>query len=127
VLVAEDSQVNQLIIKELLTRSLGCKVTIAENGAVALDFLRQGNHADLILMDCQMPVMDGYETTVAIRSAGAPYSHVKIVAMTADAMSGTREKCLAAGMDSYLAKPIRLVELRQLLESVFGHHARRHS
>jgi len=127
VLVAEDSQVNQLIIKELLSRSLGCKVTIAENGAVALDFLRQGNHADLILMDCQMPVMDGYEATAAIRSADAPYSHVKIVAMTADAMSGTREKCLAVGMDSYLAKPIRLVELRRLLESVFGRHARQHS
>jgi len=115
VLVAEDSQVNQLVIKDFLVKHFGCRVTIAENGQQVLELLDQGEHYDLILMDCQMPVMDGYSATAAIRASEKSYARIKIVAMTADAMFGSREKCLESGMDAYLAKPIRLNELRQMI------------
>jgi signal transduction histidine kinase/DNA-binding response OmpR family regulator len=110
VLLAEDNAVNQLVARRLLEKR-GCDVTIAENGAIALAKLRERSF-DLVLMDIQMPDMDGFEATAAIRerekSAGG---HLPIVAMTAHALKGDEEKCLAAGMDGYVSKPIKTSEL----------------
>ncbi|MEI7894709.1 MAG: response regulator, partial [Myxococcales bacterium] len=103
VLLAEDNEINQQIARELLQRC-GVRVTLATNGREAVDALSRGP-VDLILMDVQMPVMDGYQATQAIR-ADPKRSKVPIVAMTAHAMAGDREKCLAAGMDDHVTKPI---------------------
>ena len=115
ILVAEDSKINQLVLNDFLTKQLGCSVTMAENGQEVLDLLNGGLKVDLILMDCHMPVMDGYTASKLIRESGQPYASVKIVAMTADAMAGTREKCLAAGMDDYASKPIRIEGLHLII------------
>ena len=82
-------------------------MSIAEDGAVALQRLQEAP-IDVILMDCQMPVMDGFETTRRLRAgeAGSDAARLPIIAMTANAMQGDREQCLAAGMDDYLAKPV---------------------
>jgi len=104
VLVAEDNPVNQRVAARLLER-LGCEVLLVANGAGAVDAVAtQG--VDLVLMDCQMPEMDGYAATAAIRAAGGAASRIPIVAVTANVMAGDRERCLAAGMDDHLAKPI---------------------
>jgi PAS domain S-box-containing protein len=105
VLLVEDNSINQEIAKELLLEN-GHKVTIAENGQEALKKLQDNNKIDLVLMDVQMPVMDGYETTRAIRQI-KKFQKLPIIAMTAHAMQGARERCLAAGMDDYVSKPIR--------------------
>ena len=106
VLVAEDNAVNQEVAVAML-RKLGFEATVAGDGGEAVAALRNG-HYDLVLMDCGMPVMDGYETTRRIRDAatGAPNPKVPIVALTASALPGDREKCLKAGMDDYLSKPL---------------------
>jgi CheY-like chemotaxis protein len=105
VLVAEDNAVNQLVAVKLLTRR-GHAVTVANNGVEALAALER-DAFDLVLMDVQMPVMGGLEATTAIRQREAVTgTHVRIVAMTAHAMTGDRERCVAAGMDGYLSKPI---------------------
>lgn len=93
-------------------------MAVAEDGKQVIDYLEAGNECDIIFMDCQMPVMDGYEASRLIRSSGKPYSDVNIIAMTADAMQGTREKCLAAGMDDYATKPIRLNTLEKILSGI---------
>jgi PAS domain S-box-containing protein len=115
VLLAEDNAVNQKIASRLLEKE-GHHVTVAPDGRQALAALDRENF-DLVLMDVQMPEMDGFETTAAIRSrerhAG---KRLPIIAMTAHAMQGDRERCLAAGMDNYIAKPIRARELIELLE-----------
>ena len=111
-LVAEDNAVNQRLILHQL-KKLGYNANLASNGMEVLRALEVAPY-DLILMDCQMPELDGYETTRAIRR-NPRYSHLRIVAMTANAMLGDREKCLAAGMDDYLAKPTRINELRTAL------------
>jgi PAS domain S-box-containing protein len=111
-LVAEDNAVNQRLILHQL-KKLGYNANLASNGIEVLRALEVAPY-DLILMDCQMPELDGYETTRAIRR-NPKYSHLRIVAMTANAMLGDREKCLAAGMDDYLAKPTRIDELRTAL------------
>lgn len=107
ILVAEDNPVNQAYIHEILTQ-MGAETVLAINGKEALNHVTE-ERFDLILMDCQMPILDGYETTRRIRrmeqEAGLP--HFPIVALTANAMKGDREKCLDAGMDDYLAKPVR--------------------
>lgn len=108
VLVAEDNLVNQKIVMKMLQR-IGCKARVVENGA---DAVAVANDADVILMDCQMPVMDGYEATQALRCAG--YTK-PIVALTANALSGDADKCIEAGMDDYLSKPINLRTLTQML------------
>lgn len=109
VLVAEDNAVNQKLATRMLEK-LGCWVDVAANGKEALT-LATAIHYDLVLMDCQMPEMDGYEATTEIRRQMKD-RHVPIVAMTANAMQGDREKCLDAGMDDYLSKPMKFEDLR---------------
>jgi putative nucleotidyltransferase with HDIG domain len=115
ILVVEDSEVNQLVIVNLL-RAHGHQVAVANNGAEALELLEKDSY-DLILMDILMPTMDGLETTRRIRKREEGTGHhIPIIALTAHAMYGDREKFLAAGMDDYLAKPVRMEELYQALE-----------
>jgi signal transduction histidine kinase/CheY-like chemotaxis protein len=114
ILVAEDNSINQRLIRHLL-EARGHRVTIAEDGAAALEAWRAGRF-DLILMDVQMPQMDGIEATRHIRSRErSSGSHVPIIALTANAMKGDRDKCLDAGMDGYLSKPIRTEDLDRIL------------
>ena len=110
VLVAEDNAVNRMVVAEFL-RTLGVAPTFAEDGAQALEALAAVPF-DLVLMDKHMPNMDGVAAVRAIRAADAPWSAVPVVALTADTMPGEREALLAAGMDGFAAKPIRLAELR---------------
>ncbi len=117
VLLAEDNPVNQTLAMRILER-LGHKVQVVNNGREALG-RSQAEEFDLILMDVQMPEMDGLEATTAIRAAeSGTGKHVPIVAMTAHAMKGDREKCLSAGMDGYLSKPIRIDEMKQAMSEV---------
>ncbi|MDX2367709.1 MAG: response regulator, partial [Colwellia sp.] len=107
VLVVEDNPTNQLVIQGLL-HSLGVSVDLAGNGKEAIAVLQSMSHHDLIFMDCQMPVLDGYEATAKIRAkpTGIINSAIPIIAMTANAMAGDKQKCLDSGMDDYLSKPI---------------------
>jgi len=114
VLLVEDSETNQKVASQML-ETLGCKVDIAANGLEALDKLAMASY-DMIFMDCQMPVYDGYETTAEIRRREGGQAHTPIVAMTAHAMIGDREKCLAAGMDDYIAKPVKKDTLANMLK-----------
>ncbi len=116
VLLAEDNPVNQEVARAMLA-SFGCDVHLAMNGREALDVLQQRDF-DIVLMDCQMPVMDGYEATLAIRaheSAGSN-GHVPIVAVTANALPEDRDKCIAAGMDDFLSKPFTIDKLQHTIE-----------
>ncbi|UVK84586.1 response regulator [Pseudomonas sichuanensis] len=113
ILLVEDNPVNQLVAKGLLGK-LGCQVQVAAQGAEALEFLEQGTF-DLVLMDCNMPVMDGYEASRRIRQSGR-WPELPIVALTANAMPEERERCRAAGMNDYLAKPFRREELLALID-----------
>jgi signal transduction histidine kinase/ligand-binding sensor domain-containing protein/ActR/RegA family two-component response regulator len=113
ILVVEDNPVNQKVVSKMLQK-LGCEVFCASSGQDALDILTQNSY-ELILMDCQMPNMDGYETTQRIRKMNNGSREIPIVALTAHAMKGDREKCLKAGMDDYLSKPVTLDKLRFLL------------
>jgi len=116
-LLVEDNAVNRSVALGMLAK-LGLAADIAENGAQALAALEKRGY-DLVFMDCQMPVMDGYEATKRIRGLEGERSRVPIIAMTAHAMSGDREKCIAAGMDDYLSKPISFDALTALLEARF--------
>lgn len=109
ILVADDNETNQQVAQGILTK-LGYRADTASNGLEVLDMVRR-NHYDLILMDCQMPEMDGFETTAALRALESGERHMPIVALTAHVQLEDREKCLAAGMDGYLAKPLRPQEL----------------
>jgi PAS domain S-box-containing protein len=114
VLLAEDNDVNRRVAIGLAER-IGCRIDAVENGREALEALDYNLH-DLVLMDVQMPEMDGFAATAAIREReGATGKHIPIIAMTAHAMQGDREKCLAAGMDGYLSKPLRPGPLREIL------------
>jgi signal transduction histidine kinase/ActR/RegA family two-component response regulator len=104
VLVAEDNPVNQEVILAMLSLA-GAEVLLVENGELAVQTLRQGKF-DVVLMDCQMPVMNGYEAARVIRHEESPGCHIPIIALTANAFSEDRERCLAAGMDDYLKKPV---------------------
>lgn len=116
VLLVEDNPVNQRLASRLLEER-GHSVVVAANGLEALEALEKENF-DLVFMDVQMPVMDGFETTAAIRKKErARGVRLPIVALTAHAMKGDREKCLAGGMDGYLTKPIRPQELNEILRS----------
>jgi signal transduction histidine kinase/ligand-binding sensor domain-containing protein/CheY-like chemotaxis protein/HPt (histidine-containing phosphotransfer) domain-containing protein len=113
ILLAEDNLVNQKVARGTLEK-LGYKVDIAANGAQALAAWETGRY-HLILMDCQMPIMDGYQAASEIRAREAGGSRIPIVALTADAMNGAQEKCLGAGMDEYLTKPL---DRERLAESI---------
>jgi CheY-like chemotaxis protein len=113
-LLAEDNPVNKRVATRMLER-LGYRVEVVENGSQALALLTQQSF-DLVLMDCQMPEMDGFETTRAIRLREANGQRTPIVAMTANAMQGDRERCLEAGMDDYIAKPVVMKNLEEVLE-----------
>ncbi len=113
VLLAEDNLVNQKLARRLLEQR-GLSVVAVENGEQAVALIKNDPGFDLILMDCQMPKMDGYEATAAIRGLDG-VKNIPIIAITANAMSGDKERCLAAGMDGYLAKPIAIADLDALL------------
>ena len=124
VLVVEDNPINQLVAQGLM-QQYRLNYDLAEDGEVALNMLRDSDAEQpftLILMDCQMPVLDGYSATKKIRlsEAGARYSDIPIVAMTANALKGDREKCIAAGMNDYVAKPIDSGHLMNALQKGFS-------
>ncbi|KAK9465915.1 hypothetical protein V1512DRAFT_248683 [Lipomyces arxii] len=115
ILVVEDNLINQQIAKKTL-RKMGFSVLTALNGKECLDFMKHNAAPDLILMDCQMPVIDGYTATAMLRQhPDSSVRSVPIVAMTASVIAGDREKCLASGMDDYLAKPYSLRELESMI------------
>jgi CheY-like chemotaxis protein/HPt (histidine-containing phosphotransfer) domain-containing protein len=97
-----------------MLQSIGCRTDVVDNGRDAVNMVRQF-HYDMVFMDCYMPVMDGFEATAEIRRLEGDKSHSTIVALTANAVKGYRDKCLAAGMDDYLSKPIRSFELQEML------------
>ncbi|MCX4246426.1 response regulator [Paraliomyxa miuraensis] len=118
VLVVEDNQVNQKVAQRMLEQ-LGCRVDVACNGKEALDMVETSRHYDLVLMDVQMPVMDGLEATARLRQReGNGDTRLPIVAMTAHAMETDRARCLEAGMDDYVSKPVRRRELLRVLRQL---------
>ena len=122
ILVAEDNPVNQRLVTQILEKR-GNTVGVAANGREALSLL-ESQTFDLVLMDVQMPEMDGIETTAAIRQKEkVTGAHIPIIAMTAHAMKGDRERCLDAGMDGYVPKPIRLQELFEVIQALAGRPA----
>jgi PAS domain S-box-containing protein len=124
ILLAEDNEVNRKVALRMLER-VGARAEVVGNGREALDRTAE-QRWDLVLMDCQMPEMDGFEATAAIRAReAASGGHLRIVAMTANAMEGDRERCLAAGMDDYVAKPVRLERLVEQLHRVLADRDRR--
>jgi CheY-like chemotaxis protein len=117
ILLAEDNRVNQVLVTRLLERC-GHMVFVAESGKAALDAALQ-QAFDLVLMDVQMPDMDGLTATAAIREhEKASRKHVTIIALTAHAMAGDKERFLRAGMDSYLAKPLRPEQLMAVVDAI---------
>ena len=113
ILVAEDNDVNQILINAVLAR-MGHRVHLVANGQLAVEAVRRGDY-DLVLMDLQMPGMDGVEATQAIRALGGAFASLPIIAMTANAFDEDRQACLAAGMDDYVAKPIDVERLAQAI------------
>ena len=114
ILLVEDTPINLKLVRHQV-QLLGHQSEAAENGQQALDKLAQNNY-DIVLMDCQMPVMDGYTATRALRQREGTDRHTVIIGMTAYAMQGDREKCLEAGMDDYLSKPVMVKNLAPVLE-----------
>jgi CheY-like chemotaxis protein len=114
VLLAEDNEINRDVIQEQL-RLLGYAAEQAADGAIALEMWRSGRYA-LLLTDCHMPNMDGFELTANIRAAEQPGTHLPIIAITANAMQGEAERCRERGMDDYLSKPLRMVDLDEKLQ-----------
>ena len=110
-LVVEDNQLNRTLAQAMLTK-LGHECSFAVNGQEALQAMDENNY-DIVIMDCQMPVMDGYEATRYIRQKEAGKSRIPILAITANAMTGDRERCLDAGMDEYLSKPYTIDQLKE--------------
>jgi len=115
VLIAEDNPVNQQVASAMLN-SLGLRITLANNGQEALEQIKK-EPFDLVLMDCQMPVLDGYEATAMIRQLpDSRGKHIPIIAITANAMSDDRQKCLDVGMNDFLSKPFTLTQLKTIIE-----------
>ncbi len=121
ILLVEDNAVNQKIALRILEKKLGYRTDAAVNGKEAIDILEKFEY-NLVLMDCQMPVMDGYEATGIIRDKNsAVLNHkIPIIAMTANAMQGDREKCLEAGMDDYVSKPVNREKLVEAIGRALG-------
>lgn len=119
VLVAEDNLANQHLLRYMLKR-MGCVAQFCNNGKELISLLSEQS-SDLILMDLQMPLMDGFEATHAIRNgeAGNKAKSIKIIALTANALSGDRDRCLDAGMDAYLSKPIKISILKKCIAALF--------
>ena len=119
ILLVDDSRTNLKIAEQILVR-MGCKVTTAENGQQGLGALRdaadRGEVFDLVFMDCQMPVLDGYEATRRLRASDTPYRGIPVIALTAQIGPGERAHCLAAGMNDYLTKPISRQSVWRLLQ-----------
>ncbi len=120
ILVAEDEYINKILMRTFLKQA-GYHVTVVQNGREAVDAWRSGVF-DCILMDIQMPAMDGYEAVARIREAEKEGEHIPVIAMTAHAMSGDRQKCLAAGMDDYVSKPIDGTKVLHLLQHYLPGH-----
>jgi signal transduction histidine kinase/CheY-like chemotaxis protein len=116
ILVVEDNEVNQQVARRMLERN-GHRVDIAGDGQAAIEAVRRGAY-DVILMDCQMPVLDGFGATRAIRQLEGPQQRTPIIAMTAGAMLGDAEACLAAGMDDYIAKPVDWADLTNRIDTL---------
>jgi len=116
ILLAEDNVVNQKLAMRLL-QQMGYRADLASNGIEAIECVQRQIY-DVVLMDVQMPEMDGLEAARRITARGNPGERPRIVAMTANAMQGDREECLAAGMDDYLTKPIRVERLVESLNQV---------
>lgn len=114
VMVVEDDPINMMLINEVLTK-MGFEVLKAENGKKALEILPE-YHPSLIFMDVNMPEMDGYATTREIRKMSEPWCSLPVIALTADAMIGDKERCIEAGMDDYVSKPFRLEEIEEVLK-----------
>jgi signal transduction histidine kinase/CheY-like chemotaxis protein len=114
VLVAEDNEINRRVIIGMLER-IGCDVTFAVDGREALQFVKRNDYA-LVFMDCQMPEMDGFEATRAIRALGGNYVDLPILALTANVLAADRDACMDAGMDDFLPKPIKLDLLRSAVK-----------
>jgi len=115
ILIAEDNKINQKVVVGIL-KGLGYQGTIANNGQEAFDMVNSGQFA-IVLMDVQMPKVDGYQATRLIRALNSEKKHIPIIAMTANAMEGDKEKCLAVGMNDYVSKPINVNELNQVLQN----------
>lgn len=121
ILAADDHPVNQIFVKKLLARLGFTHIDLAENGKEALEMIAQ-NEYDVVLMDCQMPEIDGYQATTILREIEQETgAHLPVIALTANAMIGDREKCLKAGMDDYLSKPIRPEKLMAMLAKYTSH------
>ena len=114
VLLVEDTFINQKVTTMMLQK-LGIEVTLAENGQIAVD-LCQDKTFNLILMDCQMPVLDGFEATITLRESNTPNKHIPIVALTANVLQTEKDKCFAAGMDDFMAKPVSKQVLTLMLQ-----------
>ena len=118
VLVVDDHDANRLLVRRMLQR-LGCVIDEASDGVQAVQSIARGGF-DLVLMDCSMPLMDGYEAARAVRKLGGGGAAVPIVALTANAMPEDRQRCLDAGMNGYLAKPVRMRQLEQEVRRILG-------
>ncbi|KZZ63619.1 hypothetical protein A3765_07790 [Oleiphilus sp. HI0130] len=120
ILLVDDNEINRMVAELMLT-NVSVNVVMAEDGRQAVDALQEQDF-DLVFMDCQMPVMDGYEASRSIRQLAAPKkANVPIIAMTANAMKGDKEMCLNAGMDDYIAKPVDAQKLYALMGKWLGH------
>jgi CheY-like chemotaxis protein len=119
VLVVDDSDINRIIVQYML-EGFGLTVATAENGQQALEQIQQ-QHFELILMDCEMPIMDGYQASRTIRSMPSPKAHTPIVALTANAYEENQKKCEEAGMDDFLSKPIMENTLLDILQKWMKH------
>jgi len=111
VLVVEDNLVNRQVVVRMLEQ-LGCHVDVVENGALAVAATRGANY-DLVLMDCLMPVMDGWKAARAIRKIPGPSQQARIVAMTACGLQEDRRRCMDAGMDDYMLKPLDIASVKE--------------